>query len=110
MDNGVAFKSKFLQGWALLGITTGALITIANAPSVGFLSAIATGIPMGLILSFSYGGLGMLFDAGVRHKWRFNDMRKPDFVWYIYPIVGLADIIITISLGFLWGMVKGAFK
>ena len=115
MSNGntenIGFEQRFLISWLIIGAAIGLAIGIAGL-GVGYSLVIAfVELPFaGAIIASMYGGLGMLFDGAVRHNWRFREISHPAWVWHIYPIVALLDIVFSISLGFLINLVKGSFK
>jgi hypothetical protein len=109
MKDEVGFSYKFLRSWIVLGGCSGLIVGLANLSSQGF-GVIFAGPLLGIFISFFYGGLGMLFDAGMRHKWKFSNIQHSLLAWHLYPVIGFIDIVLSVTIGILWGAVRSTFK
>ncbi len=107
MEVVVGFQSRFLKSWFFVGIIPfGAFFAATMLSSELGILSVFLGLLTGIMASFAYGGLGMLVDAGFRHKFKFVNIKHPVWMWHIYPIIGLFDAAFTLTI---W-MLKMAFK
>jgi hypothetical protein len=88
----VGFQTKFLLSWLITGAVLGLIVGITAMKESG-VSAVFGSIVGFPIWYVSQAGLGMLFDAAKRHNWKFGEIEHQPWVWYIYPIVGILDIV-----------------
>jgi len=108
MAGSTRFHWKYLIAWVILGVVI-ATIFVLPAKMPSGVNSFEAFLIVSLMPSI-YGFLGMLFDGGLRHGWRFREIEHRPLVWYIYPVIGLADIIFSLTLGYLIWVITSPFR
>lgn len=122
MTENTTYKNKYLIIWMVTGAvlwglaTVGFLIYGTTSGEISKLSLneiimfVLTAPIGGSIIFPSWAGFGMLFEASTRYNWKFGAIEHQTWVWYIYPIFTIFDILLSITVGALIYMVKIPFR
>ncbi|CAD5973799.1 hypothetical protein PCC9214_04005 [Planktothrix tepida] len=104
-SNSVRFQTKFLIGWAILGLVPamGLFIDEMISPSgsfngIGDLLGNAIAIIPGMVI---FGGFCLLIDGLFCHQGSFSQVTHPEWFWYVYPVFFVWSLTLTFLLGFL---------
>lgn len=94
------FKWKYVLSWLIMGAIPALTIVVSSEISKEFSLVDKFGMFLGVsLVPAGYGLLGMFLEAGVRYKWRFNEIEHSVLVWHIYPIVALFQIVFAVVIG-----------
>ncbi|MDB9511695.1 hypothetical protein PN499_10915 [Kamptonema animale CS-326] len=112
------FQQRYLVVWMVVGAVFSLLATVfifIDGTSSGQSSKLSwneiimylLAAPVsGTIIGPVWGSFGMLFEASTRYNWKFGEIEHYAWVWYIYPLYTIFDIIWSMTVGFLIYMVK----
>jgi hypothetical protein len=116
------YQKKYLTIWMVTGAVLwglGAIVFLISATTSGEISKFSFNEIIMLVLSApiggsiifpSWAGFGMLFEASTRYDWQFGAIEHQTWVWYIYPIFTIFDILLSMTVGVLIYMIKSPFR
>lgn len=102
------FQWKYVISWLTMGAVA-SLIFVTSVKMPQGVNGFEVFFGMSLLPPI-YGFFGILFDGWLRHERRFGEIVHSPLVWHIYPVIGLADIVFSITLGFLIAVVTSPFR
>lgn len=94
------FKPIFLLVWFIIGGLFSILVCLSQSVSFSEILSVSFGTGLGSIV---YGLMGFCIDAAVNQRWHFNQIEYPICYWYIYPIVAIFLLFISLLVAtFKW--------
>ena len=109
-SNLVHFQTKFLIGWAILGLGFGMAMLISeiiaprgNFNGIGEVLGYAIALIPGMVV---VGFFCFLIEGLFIHKANFSELTHPQWAWYVYPVFFLWTIAFAFTLGFFLTLFK----
>lgn len=105
--NKLGFQKKYILGWLIMGVVLSVAFFIILIFDYFFGSSepvINSEVIGGLLFSpfaFVIIGFGCFLIEGVfMEKFRFSEVKHPQWFWYVYPVSFLWTLVFAIFLGF----------
>jgi len=103
-SNKLGFQKKYIIGWLITGVVFSVISLFSYMSSNSRQELNSEVIQMVFLTPFAMViiGFGCFFIEGAFiEKFRFSEVKHPQWFWYVYPVSFLWTICIAIFLGFI---------